>query len=310
MKMKIEKAHGRRDFLQKTAMFSGATALGLSHFTIEKKRAMSSKKSLYIGTAASAFEREPLIHSYGFKGGQITRLWQIVSQLQDGSGNNTIGLGVQSPLWSDAKVTGQWGESGSNALMYALTNRALQMVSDQTFDSPIQLVDDILDEVHQYGIKITNSPNLRKTFALNSLVSIDHAAWLLYAEQNQMGTFDEFVPDSYKQGLSHENSKVASIPSISYSTSDSEIRQLANEGYFFIKIKIGSPGTQPIMLEKDMERIKNVHQILSSFHAPSSPNGKILYYLDANGRYESKEDFKRFLDYCAKLGAFEQIAIV
>lgn len=307
--MSSSKAYGRRNFLQKMTVLTGAAALGLPNIMMTKKETKL-KNRLSIDAAAVAFEREPLMHSYGFKGGYITRLWQVATQLQDNSGNRTIGLGIQSPLWSDSKVTSQWGESGSNALMYNLTNRALQLVAEQSFDTPIHMMDDILSEVHGYGIKITNNPNLRKTFALNSLVAIDNAAWLLYAKQNNMTSFDEFIPDQYKEGLSYRNTKLASVPSISYSTPDSDIQKLGHEGYFFLKIKIGSPGTQQEMLEKDMFRMKLIHEKLSAFRTKNSPNGKICYYLDANGRYETKDIFNKFLDHCRKIGIFEQVIIV
>lgn len=273
------------------------------------RNGLFTKNGLSIDKVAATFERESLIHSYGFKGGYTTRLWQVVSQLQDNSGNRTVGLGTQNPLWSDSKVTSQWGESGSNALMYSLTNRASQLIAQQSFDTPIHMLDEILDEVHAYGIKITNNPNLKKTFALNSLVPVDNAAWLLYAKQNNMTSFDDFVPHQYKEGLSYRHTKIASVPTISYSTSDSDIRSLGDEGYPFLKIKIGSPGTQQEMLEKDIQRMKLIHENLSSNKA-NPGNTKIRYYIDANGRYETKDTFNRFLDQCRKIGVFEQILII
>ena len=300
---------GRRGFVKKTTLLAGALTLGLPNIMMTQNK-IKLKKSLLIHKAEAAFEREPLIHSYGFKGGYITRLWQAATQLQDSSGNRSIGLGIQSPLWSDSKVTSIWSESGSNSLMYNLTCRALQLIKDQPFDSPIQMTDAILDEVHEYGIKITRNPNLRKTFTLNALVSIDNAAWLLYAKQNNITSFDDLIPDTYKPGLSYRHDKIASIPSVSYSTSESEIAKLGKEGYYFLKIKIGSPGTQQEMLKKDMLRMELIQKKLGSIRPMNSPTGKILYYLDANGRYETKDTFNRFLDHCKKIGSFNQIMIV
>jgi len=45
-------------------------------------------------------------------------------------------------------------------------------------------MDEIVEEVYQYGIRITENPNLRKTFALNALVGVDNALWMLYAAEN------------------------------------------------------------------------------------------------------------------------------
>ena len=300
---------GRRGFVQKIAMFTGAATLGLPNIMIAQNQ-VTKKRILSIDKAMVAFEREPLIHSYGFKGGYITRLWQIATQLQDTLGNSTIGLGIQSPLWSDSKVTSQWGESSSNALMYNLTSRALQLIKGQTFETPIQMLDDILNEIHNYGIKITNNPNLRKTFALNALVSVDNAAWLLYGKQNGISSFDALIPDEYKSALSYKHKKLASVPSISYSTPESEIDSLGDEGYYFLKIKIGSPGSQQEMLENDMIRMSMIQKKLGSRKTKNTSSGKILYYLDANGRYQSKDTFNKFLDHCRKIEAFDQIMIV
>ena len=307
--MSLNNKSGRRDFIQKTAMLTGAATLGIPNIMMAEKQ-ISQKDSLSIDKAEVAFEREPLTHSYGFKGGYITRLWQVVTQLQDSLGNSTIGLGIQSPLWSDSKVTSLWGESGSNALMYSLTSRAMQLVKGQTFQSPIEMTDAILDEIHAYGIKITNNPNLRKTFALNALVSVDNAAWLLFAKQNNITSFDDLIPEIYKPGLSYKHSKVASVPSISYSTAEDGIEKLGAEGYYFLKIKIGSPGTQQEMLEKDMIRMSLIQKKLGAIKTKNTPTGKIYYYLDANGRYETKDRFNKLLDHCKKIGAFEQIIIV
>ncbi|MCF6296861.1 MAG: hypothetical protein L3J08_02600 [Flavobacteriaceae bacterium] len=299
----------RRSFVQKITLLTGATTLGLPNIMMAQNKNQL-KNPLSIDRAEVTFEREPLIHSYGFKGGYITRLWQVVTQLQDTSGNSTIGLGIQSPLWSDFKVASQWGESGSSSLMYNLTNRAIQLVRGQSFESPIHMIDDILDEIHNYGIKITNNPNLRKTFALNALVSVDSAAWLLYAKQNKITSFDNLIPNKYKPGLSYKNKRVVSVPSISYSTSEPEITKLGEAGNYVIKIKIGYPGSQQEMLRKDMERINLIHKKLSAIQSKNSPTGKILYYLDANGRYQSKDTLLRYLDHCKKIGAFEQLLIV
>jgi len=68
--------------------------------------------------------------------------------------------------------------------MYAITERAQQMIKGQSFASPVDLLDEILPEVYAYAKKVTSNPNLRKTFALNALVGVDNALWLLYAQEN------------------------------------------------------------------------------------------------------------------------------
>ncbi|NLY17430.1 MAG: hypothetical protein GX045_00345 [Clostridiaceae bacterium] len=63
-----------------------------------------------ITNAKAAYEREPLIASFGFKGNYVTELWQSAVKLEDGNGLTGMGLGVQSILWSDSNVFSGWGE--------------------------------------------------------------------------------------------------------------------------------------------------------------------------------------------------------
>lgn len=63
------------------------------------------------------------------------------------------------------------------------------------------------------------------------------------------------------------------------------------------KIKIGQPGTQDEMLRKDCERISLIHKTIGKTFTPYTKNGKVLYYLDANGRYESKDTLLRFINH-------------
>jgi L-alanine-DL-glutamate epimerase-like enolase superfamily enzyme len=81
-------------------------------------------------------------------------------------------------------------------------------------------------------------------------------------------------------------------------------------GYFFMKIKIGQPGTQEEMLEKDKARIGAIHDAIGKSRTLYTKDGKLPYYFDANGRYEKKETLLKLLDHTRKIGAFEQIAII
>jgi len=89
-----------------------------------------------------------------------------------------------------------------------------------------------------YSPPIQKQEETRKTFALNALVGLDNAAWLLYAEENGIRTFDELIPELYRPALSHHHKQVASIPLMAYSIPIDEISQAAEDGYFFMKIKI------------------------------------------------------------------------
>jgi L-alanine-DL-glutamate epimerase-like enolase superfamily enzyme len=268
------------------------------------------KKRIKITHTDSRFEREPLSQPFGFKGGYLSELWQTVSFLKSESGLHSIGLGTQSVLWSDASIFSSRSESGGNALMYALTEQALQELKNVTYQSPIGLIDQLYADIYEYGKAITRNPNLRKTFALNALVSVDNALWLLYAGENGIRNFDEMIPQEFRSAFSEKHQKLAAIPLISYNVSPSEIKKEADVGYFFMKIKIGQPGTQAEMLEKDKQRLYEIHTVLKNVRTPYTQNGKLPYYFDANGRYESKDTFNRFLDYAGKIGAFDQVVLV
>ena len=297
----------RRQFIRQSgaAIAGGLACTSLNNFS----GTMTSPTPIRISDVNSNFEREPLT-PYHFKGSAITEAWQAVSWLQPESGPGVVGLGTQSVLWSDSGVFAAHSESGGNALMYAMTERALQIIKGESFTDPISLLDELFPEVWAYGKIITRNPNLRKTFALNALVSVDNAAWLLYARENGMKTFDEMVPELYRPGLSHRHEKVASIPSFSVGANVESIKSAADQGYFLLKLKLGSSGTQQQMLEKDMEFISAVHKAIGHYETPYTSNGKIPYYFDANGRYEKKETLLRLLDHAKEAGAFDQIAVV
>ena len=299
----------RREFIQGAGTFMTASVLGLSSSAQYFNNNMKQYAKIRIKHANSNFEREPL-HPYRFKGSVITECWQAVAYLEGESGISKVGLGTQGILWSDSKVFHAHSESGGNALMYAMTERALQLIRGNSFTNPLELLDELLPQVYAYGQKITNNPDLRKTFALNSLVSVDNAAWLLYAAENNMDQFDEMIPEEYKPGLSHRHSKVASIPSFSVGTKTDVLKAAADKGFFIMKLKLGSPGTQGEMLQKDMAFLSAVHADIGHYKTPYTKNGKIPYYLDPNGRYESKDTLLRFLDHAKKIGAFDQIALI
>jgi L-alanine-DL-glutamate epimerase-like enolase superfamily enzyme len=304
--------HNRRIFIKRSMLLAGATIVAnpLKKISLESEPVRPISKTIRISKVNSNFEREPLIRPFGFKGGYMTEIWQTASLLESSSGAHAIGLCSQSVLWSDASVFASHSESGGNAIMYALTEKALQIVNGQTFTSPVDLLDELYPEVYDLGKKFTSNPDLRKTFALNALVGVDNAAWLLYAKENGITTFDEIIPLAFKPALSHKHDKVAAIPLMAYSIPIEEIKVATGQGYFFMKIKIGQPGTQEEMLEKDKARLSAIHQAIGNDKTSYTQNGKLPYYFDANGRYEKKETLMKLLDHARKIGAFEQIAII
>jgi len=185
----------RREFIQTSGLALGVS--GLDHLGI---RTNPTAKSIKIKRVDANFEREPL-NPYRFKGSAITDSWQTAALLESESDIKKVGIATQGVLWSDSKVFAAHSESAGNALMYAMSEQAVQMLKGATFSNPVELMERLLPEVLAYGKKITNNPDLRKTFALNALVCVDNAAWLLYAEENNLKTFGEMVPQAYKQGL-------------------------------------------------------------------------------------------------------------
>ena len=306
--MNFQNPISRRHFVQGMSALSGMALLNPGEAFSQPMPTFS--KKIKIKQVNSNFEREPLIRPFGFKGGYLTEIWQSIAKMESEGGKTTIGLGTQSVLWSDSKVFAAHSENGGNALMYALTERALQIAKEIPFENPIELLDSVLDDVYEYGKKITNSPNLRKTFALNALVAFDNAAWLLYARENGIEDFDQMVPAKYKPALAHHHDKVAAVPSIAYTIPMSELKEEADRGSFIMKIKLGMPGTQKEMLEKDMERLTQIQKTIGARETPHTPDGKIPYYLDMNGRYEEKETLLRLVDHAEKIGMLPQILVV
>ena len=271
---------------------------------------MSASKSITIARVGANFEREPLVRPFGFKGGYQTEIWQSAALLEGASGRHGLGLCTQGVLWSDAQVFAGHSESGGSALMFAVTEHAVQMLKGQSFTSPIELLESIRHEVYAYAKKITGHAALRETFALNALVGVDFAAWLLYAAENGITNFDELVPPAYRPALATRHDRIASIPLMAYGIPIEELKAAVAQGYFFMKIKIGQPGTQAEMLEKDKARISAIHTAIGGARTPYTASGKLPYYFDANGRYESKDTLLRLLDHAKAIGAFDQIALI
>lgn len=307
----------RRNFIKKSLL--GAGSLLLADFDLSKAYGKNtygespishSLKNIQILHTNSRFEKEPLKSPFGFKGGYLSELWQSISYIKSTSGNHSIGLGTQSVLWSDASIFSSHSESDGNALMYALTERALQMIKGNSFVSPIEWIDQIFPEIYAYAKQITSRPDLRKTFVLNALVSVDNALWLLYAKENGFTTFDQLIPSGFKSTFSERHDRIAAVPLISYNVSPAALKQEVDNGYFFMKIKIGQAGSQKEMLEKDTNRLSEIHRVLKDIRTPYTETGKLPYYFDANGRYESKETFLRFLEHAEKIRAFDQIVLI
>ena len=307
----------RRQFVQSAGgALAGFSLAGVPLSSRERPESKSrhaasvQEAPIQIESTNSNFEREPLQQPFGFKGSFMADVWQTTALLESASGAQGVGLGTQNVLWSDSSVFASHSESGGNALMYALTERALKLAEGTSFDVPIDLLDRLLPQVYEYGQAITGNPDLTKTFALNALVPVDNAAWLLYANEHDLRDFDALVPEAYRPGLSYQHDGVASVPAFGYASSASDLETAAEEGYYIMKIKIGHPGTQEEMLEKDKEWLTAIHETLGGRETPHTESGKVPYYLDANGRYESKDTLRQLLDHARSIGAFDQILVL
>jgi L-alanine-DL-glutamate epimerase-like enolase superfamily enzyme len=267
-------------------------------------------KPITIAKTSCGFEREPMVRPFGFKGGYLTEEWIVSAFVRSTSGMHGIGLGTQSCLWSDAKVFSSNSEAGGNAIMFSMTQYALKLIEGRSFTSPVELNDWLWPQVWEYGKKVSANPGLRATYALNALVAVDNALWVLFAKENGLSSFDAMIPNAYRPALDAHHAKCASIPLFSYKVPVSEIREAVDSGYFFMKIKIGQPGTQDEMLAKDMARVSEIHAVLKDCRTPYTKSGRLPYYFDANGRYEKKETFLRFVDHLKRIGAYDQVAIV
>ena len=269
---------------------------------------------LKIDRAVCGYEVERLKAPFGFKGKHISALWQTAVKLTDENGLQGCAPGVQSVVWSDAAVFERLGDQGGNEAMFRITCRACEMVAGKCFDTPVDMIRSIEAELFTFARNFTGLAELRPTFVLNALVPLDLAAWQLYARQHGYADFDSMIPAQYRQALPARHNKLARIPLISYNVDEAGVRQLTAGGDFLLKIKLGSDpdgdGDREKMLKWDMQRISQLHACLQHEETPYTDNGKMAYYFDANGRYDSRERLERLLDHMDKLGALAQTVLL
>ncbi len=296
----------RRKFVKSAGILAAMGSMDLSDLQAASTDAL---KKISIIRTQSAFEREKLIRPFGFKGGYLTELWQVVSRMQSSSGISKIGLATQSVLYGDADLFSLHTEAEGNAMMYDLVNKSLELVKQSPFRNPVELLDKILPSVIQEGEKISGKRDLNINFIYNALVSVDNAAWLIYAAENKFNSFEAMIPHPYKKALSHRNKKIAIMYQIPYGMPMQDLKNAAKQGYFVFKIKTGSPGSQTEMLQADMARLTLIHKTLRDLRTGQTDNGKLIYTMDANARYEKKETLLKYLDHARRIGAFDQILL-
>ena len=249
-----------------------------------------------------AYENEPFLHSFGFKGSKLTGVWQVYVCLSDGE-NYGIGVGVESVLWADGNVFARYGEDKANLLMYNVTKYALEIIKGKSYDTPYQIIKENFDEIYSYACKICDM-KVSQTFVLNSLVAVDFAAWQLWAKTNKTTNFEDIFKGETK------NYALANIPLITYNTPVSDVIEMANQGVCLFKIKLGSDpdgdGDRQKMLEWDKNRILELHNALKDIKTPYTESGNVLYYYDANGRYDSKERLTELSNFMQEVGVLDR----
>ena len=253
-------------------------------------------------------EKEPLKTAFGFKGNALTCLWQVAVQIRTEDAC-AVGLGVQSVLWSDPRVFEKYGEEQSNERMYRVTKYALSLLRGENFTTPFQTLDRIFDRVYEYAVQMTQLPSLSKTFVLNALVPVDLALWQLWMKEKNGAGFDDIW-----QLFGEKQHCLANVPLITYNTTDDEIRKLALSGTPLLKIKIGSDpnknGCVEDMLAWDQNRLLQIHRLVKDIRVSHSLTGHILYYLDANGRYDSLETLTALLEFAGEKGILERTILL
>lgn len=294
----------RRQFIKNISIITAATScVGI------KNNHTAALKEIQIASFKTAYEREMLKGKFGFKGNYLTELWQVVANIRSAKGFTGTGLATQSVLYADAELFAKHSETQGNEFMYRLVQEALAIAQNTKFTTPVELLDAVLPAAQEKGKQITGKPDLDVNFLYNALVSVDNAAWQLYARENNFKSFDAMIPQPYKKALSYHAKKLALLFLATYNMPVSDIVKAVQEGYFVIKIKTGQPGTQEEMLQKDMDRVSEIHAALKDLKSPHTPDGKVYYSMDANGRYLKKETLAIFLNHTKKIGAFEHILV-
>jgi hypothetical protein len=199
-------------------------------------------------------------------------------------------------------------------MMFLAAEFAAQKALSINWDTPFDLLKALIPETCEFAKKISRNPDIRLTFILNSLVALDNAAWLLYSRTKGISSFDDMIPETYKPALSARHDTLVTIPLISYGVSIESVRSMLADGYCFLKIKIGSDpekdGNLDKMLEWDMRRLSEIHEAAGRFESPHTESGRILYYLDANGRYDSIKRVEKLLRHAKKIGALDRIIVL
>lgn len=256
--------------------------------------------------------KEKLKAPFGFKGGFLSELWQVAVKVETDR-TYGIGVGVQSVLWSDASVFSENSEQSGNEYMYSISQKAVDMLIGREGKTPIDLIDDIYGELLVFARRTIRS-DLRETFVRNALVCVDNALWQAYAREAKCENFVELVPQEYRRALCEKHKILCNIPLLSYGVDENGIKSLLDAGTALLKIKIGFDNggakSKSEMLEWDKNRLAQIHDIAKNYATEYTKSGNILYYLDANGRYDSVERVNELVAFAEKIGAKDRIVLL
>ena len=254
--------------------------------------------------------REPLAAPFGFKGGAFTEKWITVTSLTNDSGISATGIGGLAVLWSDPGVFFSRSETGGNLAMALVAEQAAKMLVGTEIGEPAGAVTSLEEELTEYARKVTGLRSLRGAFVPNCLVGLDMAVWKLFARERGTEDLDDLLPGECRAVLPERHSRIARIPLVGYGMPPEKAAALAEEGCFLFKIKLGARGDQKEMLSRDKTRLSELHGALRGRESEASPGGRILYYLDANGRYESEEAVLSLLEHADAIGMLSRVVLL
>jgi L-alanine-DL-glutamate epimerase-like enolase superfamily enzyme len=269
-----------------------------------------------------SLQREPFLRPFHFKGGSFNEKWLNITTLFADEGGAPAcespgysGIGGNAVLWSDPAVFAAHSETGGNLVMSLMAERAVQLLAGllaegAKFADPIAAIQAVLPGLHAFGCGIITTGALRRTFTLNAAVSLDLALWKLHAALEGIETFGALIPRAYAPAFADRQRTVARVPLVTYNLPEAELLQLVEEGHFLLKIKIGQAGGQSEMLQKDLRRLEQIHTVLRDRRTDQTENGRLAYYLDANGRYESKETLLALIAGLERMGALDQVILL
>lgn len=255
-------------------------------------------------------QRQPFARPFAFKGSSFNEKWNLVVRLEDDEGQVAYGVGGLAVLWSDGAVFAGHTETGGNLLQASLLEHALQLARGVSWEDPSALLEGVLPQTYAYGVEVTGCPALRPTFALNALVALDNAAWMLWARRRGIDAFEGLVPQRLKAALGHRQQRVAAVPAVGYNMPLEQVDAILEAGACMLKVKIGHPGDEDEMLRRDMDWLERLHRRVGGRTHAACGEGPILFYLDANGRYTRPDSLRRLADCLEAIGALGRVALL